>query len=193
MEFLLENKSLKLHYRAGGSSGLDEFADADWVNSEIRRSTTGMMTRYNKGIIYWKSKMQKTVSLSTAEAEYYAASEMAIEVIYLRNLLANMGFLRSPTRRCEWGNHVIGGRERDKHIDIRKHFAHEVNQNQEMRLVKIDTTRQLADIFTKPPPIPTAPEMPPGDTADPGPSQLRAPKGSPGAGLWSMLRRVTTT
>ena len=45
---------------------------------------------------------------------------------------------------------MIGGRERAKHIDIRKHYAHEVIQNQEMLLIKIDTTRQLADIFTKP-------------------------------------------
>jgi hypothetical protein len=44
--------------------------------------------------------MQKTVSISTAEAEYYAAPEMAIEVPYLRNLLANMGLPRSPTRQC---------------------------------------------------------------------------------------------
>ena len=106
--------------------------------------------------------MQKSVSLSTAEAEYYAASEMAIEILYLRNLLANMGFAELPntpvyednTACIEWGNHVIGGRERAKHIDIRKHFAHEVIQNQEMRLIKVDTANQLADIFTKPLPYP---------------------------------------
>ncbi len=51
---------------------------------------------------------------------------------------------------------VIGGRERAKHIDIRKHFAHEVIQRQEMRLIKVDTVTslQLADIFTKPLPYP---------------------------------------
>ena len=141
---------------------MDGYADADWGNSETRRSTTGMMARYNKGLIFWKSKMQKTVSLSTAEAEYYAASNMAIEIIYLRNLLSNMGFPEEPntpvyednTACIEWGNHVIGGRERAKHIDIRKHFAHEVIQREEMRLVKIDTSLQLADIFTKPLPYP---------------------------------------
>ncbi len=62
--------------------------------------------------------MQKTVSLSTAEAEYYVALEMAIEIIYLRNLLENMGFsekLDTPvyednTACIKWGNNVIGGR-----------------------------------------------------------------------------------
>ena len=96
MGYLMANPRFKLHYRAGGSSRLDGYADADWGNSETRRSTTGMMASYNKGLIYWKSKMQKTVSLSTAEAEYYAASEMAIEIIYLRNLLSNMGFPENP-------------------------------------------------------------------------------------------------
>ena len=40
--------------------------------------------------------------------------------------------------------------ERAKHIDIRKHFAHETIQNRKMRLIKVDTSSQLADIFTKP-------------------------------------------
>ena len=90
----------------------------------------GMMARYNKGTIYWRSKMLKSVSLSTAEAEYYAASEMAIEVLYLRNLLANMGFAEQPntlvyednTACIEWGNHVIGGQERAKHIGSTLHM-----------------------------------------------------------------------
>jgi hypothetical protein len=100
--------------------------------------------------------MQKTVALSTAEAEYYSASEMAIEILYLRNLLANMWFpegLDTPvyednTACIEWGNHVIGGRERAKHIDIQKHFANEVIQERAMKLIKVATGDQLADMFT---------------------------------------------
>ena len=46
------------------------------------------------------------------------------------------------TACIEWGNNVIGGRERAKHIDIRKHFAHEVIQNGEMRLIKVATKYQ---------------------------------------------------
>ena len=53
------------------------------------------------------------------------------------------------TACIEWGNNVIGGRERAKHIDILKHFAHEVIQNGKMRLVQVATALQLADVFTK--------------------------------------------
>ncbi len=72
----------------------------------------------------------------------------------------------------EWGNNILSGRadrpartsrrgpagadrparngrERAKHIDIRKHFAHEAIQNGHLRLVRVDTSEQLANIFTK--------------------------------------------
>ena len=157
MGYLKHTSSFKLTYRSGKGHGLDGFADSDWGNSVSRRSTTGLLARYNKTIVLWRSKLQKTISLSTAEAEYYAASEIAIEIIYLRNLLSNMGFPQGDdtpvyednTACIEWGNHIIGGRERAKHIDIRKHFAHEVIQNRHMRLIRVSTTDQLADIFTK--------------------------------------------
>ncbi len=51
---------------------------------------------------------------------------MAIETIYLRNLLGTMGLPQVDNTAVfednkafiEWVNHVIGGRERAKHIDI---------------------------------------------------------------------------
>ena len=107
--------------------------------------------------ISWRSKKQQTIALSSAEAEYMAVSDFAKEFIYLRSLLANLGFTQDgPTHvfedntACiEWGNNVIGGRERAKHIDIRKHFAHEAIKNGHLILKKVPTTLQLADIMTK--------------------------------------------
>ena len=49
----------------------------------------------------------------------------------------------------EGQNHVNGGRERVKHSDILKHFAHEAVQNGHMRVCKIPTEFQLADLLTK--------------------------------------------
>ena len=119
-------------YSRDAEAGLDGYADADWGNSVSRKSTSGLVARYNRAPVLWRSKMQKTVSLSSAEAEYYSASEMAVEIIYLRNLLSSMRLqedtdtpvFEGNTACIEWSNHVRGGRERAKHIDIRKHFAH---------------------------------------------------------------------
>jgi hypothetical protein len=104
-----------------------------------------------------RSKKQKSVALSSAEAEYYSALEMAIKIIYLRTLLAKMQLLQldytpvfeDNTACIEWANHVIGGHERAKSIDISIHLAHEAVQNGHMRLYKIATEFQLADIHTK--------------------------------------------
>ena len=68
MGYLEANPSFKLSYRRGGRRGLDGFADSDWGNSVSRRSTTGLMARYNKTIVQWRSKLQKTISLSTGHA-----------------------------------------------------------------------------------------------------------------------------
>ena len=101
--------------------------------------------------------MQKTAALSTAEAEYFSALMAGWEVLYLLALLHRLGFAQKKptpvyednTACIEWGNNVIGGRERAKHIDIRMHFAHEVIQNGQMRLVKVPTSAQMANILTK--------------------------------------------
>jgi hypothetical protein len=48
-----------------------------------------MVILYNKSSIMWKWKMQKTKTLSTAEAEYYSASAAGCEVQYLQTLPGN--------------------------------------------------------------------------------------------------------
>ncbi len=114
-----------------------------------------MVMMYNKSPIIRMSKMQKT-ALSTVEAEYYSASMAGCEVLYLRDLLHRLRFTQKRstpiyednTACIEWGNNIIGGRERAKHIDIRKHFAHEVIQSSQMRLVEVPTASQMADILT---------------------------------------------
>ena len=86
-----------------------------------------------------------------------AVSDFTKEIIYLRSLRTNIGIgqdgptavYEDNTACIEWGNNVIGGRERAKHIDIRKHFANETIKNGHMTLKKIATTAQPADIMTK--------------------------------------------
>ncbi len=94
------------------SNGLSGYCDSDSANSSSRSSTAGNLFLYSRAPISWRSKLQKTVVLSTAEAEYNAASSAAVEVIYLRYLLRSMGFapkkwtpVYEDNNACiEWGN-----------------------------------------------------------------------------------------
>ena len=50
--------------------------DADFAaDLDTRRSHTGYVIMMNGGPISWKSVKQKSVSLSTAESEWYVTSE----------------------------------------------------------------------------------------------------------------------
>ncbi len=75
VEYRAAHPSFKIKYCRGTKliDLLSEYADAYWGNSSSRRSTSGMVMLYNKLPIMWKSNMQKTTALSTAEAEYYSA------------------------------------------------------------------------------------------------------------------------
>ena len=60
--------------------------------------------------ISWRSKKQQTIALSSAEAEYMAVSDFAKEIIYLRLLLANLGFTQDgPTHVYEDNTHALNG------------------------------------------------------------------------------------
>jgi hypothetical protein len=135
------------------------FVDSDWAGCpDSRRSTSGFVLMLNGAAIAWKSKRQSVVALSTAEAEFIAASSMIQEVIYARRLLDNLGFPQSgPTVVYEdnatcikWAGGAVGGSDRAKHIDLREHFVHEAQANNTDRLEPIKGTANVADLLTKP-------------------------------------------
>ncbi|XP_016192568.1 uncharacterized protein LOC107633456 [Arachis ipaensis] len=67
------------------------FCDADFVGDRIdRRSTSGMCCFLGKSLIVWSSKKQATVALSTAEAEYIAASSCYIQFVNSEGQLADI-------------------------------------------------------------------------------------------------------
>jgi len=133
------------------------YADADWANGKVdRRSITGWISKINGDTISWASKKQRTVALSTCEAELYAESAAIQEVLWMRGLLKELG-LHTQVGSVVYGdnqstiavskNGVKG--ERTKHVDIKYHFITETVERGDVTLKWIPTTEQQADIFTK--------------------------------------------
>jgi hypothetical protein len=71
---------------------LEVFSDSDYaVDKETRRSATGYVVFVDGAPISWRSKGQKTVTLSTTEAEYVALSEATRELKFIYQVLSIMG------------------------------------------------------------------------------------------------------
>ncbi|KAM3287989.1 hypothetical protein P3S67_021419 [Capsicum chacoense] len=57
---------------------LTDFTDSDYAgNIDDRKSTSNLLFNLGSGAISWSSKKQEVVALSTAEAEYIAATSAA--------------------------------------------------------------------------------------------------------------------
>uniref|UniRef100_A0A3Q7JGD1 Reverse transcriptase Ty1/copia-type domain-containing protein n=1 Tax=Solanum lycopersicum TaxID=4081 RepID=A0A3Q7JGD1_SOLLC len=66
---------------------LSVYCDADWATCPMtRRSVSGFVVKIGDSLISWKSKKQKTVSRSSAEAEYRSMANVVSEVVWLIGL-----------------------------------------------------------------------------------------------------------
>ena len=64
----------------GGDLSIQGYSDSNWAgDKEDRKSTSGYVFMLNNGPISWASKRQKTVALSSTEAEYMALTLAAKE------------------------------------------------------------------------------------------------------------------
>ena len=76
-----------LVYGRRGSVQLAGFTDADWaICVGDRNSTLGCCFSIRSGVVSWFSKKQKSIALSSAEAEYMATSMTACEGMWLKKL-----------------------------------------------------------------------------------------------------------
>jgi transposase InsO family protein len=134
------------------------YCDADWAgDEETRRSTTGFVVMLGGGAVSWQSKRQQTVALSSAEAEYMAAAAATQETVWVRTLLAELGYAqRTPTTLLCDNQAAIAmvsnavHHSRTKHIDLRHHFIREQATAGSVRVQWVSTTDQAADLLTKP-------------------------------------------
>lgn len=138
-------------------SPLIGYSDVDWGGCIIdRRSYTGYAFLFNGAAITWNSKKQRTVALSSTEAEYMSLTEASKEAIYLQDFLTELGLPREEKVIIFCDN--IGANKlgknpvfhaRTKHINIKHHFVREVVANGTILVDYIPTERMVADVLTK--------------------------------------------
>ena len=156
--YIQGTKTHGIEFQASCTSGLQGYSDADWAGDvESRRSTSGYAFLMSGGTLSWRSKKQRTVALSSTEAEYMALSEATQEAIWLKTFLCELGemTLNDAVKVYEDNQGSIAlaknpeFHKRTKHIDIRYHFVREKVEDGQAVLEYISTLDMLADIMTK--------------------------------------------
>jgi hypothetical protein len=134
------------------------YTDADYAGDHVtRKSTTGAIMLLNSSLISWTSQRQPCVALSSTESEYIAIATGARELIWLRELLKDLGFpQKQPSLLLVDNQSSIRlaknpeMHSRTKHIDVRFHYVRELVQNEPIVIEYFHTKDQLADCSTKP-------------------------------------------
>ena len=132
-------------------------SDADYAaDIDTRRSRTGVAMYIDLCLMHWRSRLQQSVSLSTAESEFMALGDAVQSGIWLQNLLQELGipFVEKTVIFCDNQAAVAIGHNPShakyaKHIDIRWFFVRDMVKAGRFDIVYINTDENIADIFTK--------------------------------------------
>ncbi len=160
LRYLQETKFQKLVYRLDETGiKLLGFSDADWAgNVDNRKSTSGYcyFLQGKSAAISWSSKLQKTVALSTAEAEFHSLSTAAQECRHLQHLLEdmNMGqqlptYIMADNQACIAMSKNPVQQHKTKHVAMRLHFVRDLIKQGQISLKYLPTDQMPADILTK--------------------------------------------
>ena len=126
-------------------------------NIDNARSTTGYIFYLANGPISWKSKQQKTVALSSTEAEYMSLTAASQEALHLRSLLPILDVdVTLPTviyedneSALQLANNPVH-HDRTKHIAIKHHFIRDTISSKQVVVLRVVTKDNVADLLTKP-------------------------------------------
>jgi hypothetical protein len=133
------------------ASNLDDF--------DTCRSTTGMLV-FHCGLVSWGLRLIKIILLSTTEAEYHALSETIKQIMYLREVLADIGSEQTVPTPVGEDNEgclhlAVENRhafDRTRHMAARRLWVIQGVKNKICEIKKCPTLEMLADFMTKPQP-----------------------------------------
>ena len=133
------------------------YVDSDWAGCvDTRRSTMGYIIKVANGPTSWKSKTIKSLALSSCEAEFVALSEVCRELMWMCRFLDELGIqYHTPEIHCDsssairWAEDPVQ-HQRNKHVELKYYYCRDLVTADKVRVFKVHTTLNCADIMTKP-------------------------------------------
>ena len=153
LTYLHHTRDMGLRYSPDATADLQTYSDADW---STKFSTAGCVAFLYGCAVHWHTRLQRSVSHSTAEAEYVAASMASRETCFLRELLFEFGRLKpGPTTLFMDSKSAIDmafdpvAFKKTKHILRDAEYLRDLVARQVIVPRHVPSAEQVADAFTK--------------------------------------------
>ena len=135
------------------------YSDSDFASDKVdSKSTCGFVVTLNGCTVSWHTSKQRSVSTSTVEAEYVAASKAVKEIIWLNYLLEEvLGYDKIPKSLLLLDSAGVetliqneGVSQKTKHIRYSYHFIRDCHAARLIEVRHVGGPDNPADILTKP-------------------------------------------
>ena len=146
-----------IHYAVDSELELVSYTDSDWASDSINwKSNSGYVFMFGGGPIFWSSKKNAAIALSSTEDEYRGMVNARIQDVWLQGILSefDLGSTLSNILFCDNKSAIKIStdpvtRQRTKHVEIHMHYIKELVHDRTIILHHFPTEEQIADIFTK--------------------------------------------
>ena len=134
---------------------LETFSDSDWSGAGDMKSTSSAVHMLNGVVVHSTSRSQKCISLSSTEAEWYAASSSTCDGFYLQHIVEFLTRSNCDRLHLYTDNSAVRmlslkcGVGRLRHIKGRMLWLQEKMANGELEIKQVQTAWNVADLNTK--------------------------------------------
>ena len=131
--------------------------DSDWGGDvSHRKSVTGFVLKLAGAAIYYKSKYQQTIALSSTEAEFVAATEAGKAILYVRSILEEIGLQQQDATVLYIDNNGALNMANQsqptrntRHMELKNFAIQQWVERDLIYLKRISTENNYADAMTK--------------------------------------------
>ncbi|GJV97734.1 retrotransposon protein, putative, ty1-copia subclass [Tanacetum coccineum] len=151
--FLIYGGDTKRELRVSCYTDAGYLTDADDLKSQ-----TGYVFVLNGGDVDWKSTKQSIFATSSIDAEYIAAFNASKEAVWIRKFIYGLGVvptIKEPINMyCDNTRAIAivkdhGVTKGARHFRTKVHYLRETIDMGDVRIEKVDTDDNLADLFMK--------------------------------------------
>ena len=155
LSYMYNTRTLGLLYKRCGHVRLSVYCDSSYGASP--KPMYGYVVFANGTPVSWSAKKQKIVPQSSCEAETAALCAGCKNLVFIRNLLSELGATVELPMQTHTDNDAArlstinpGTTARTKHYEIWLRYCRELYLNLVIAVNWVPTKEQIADLFTKP-------------------------------------------